>query len=108
MALAYKSLGQSAPSAASLTNLYTVPALTQAVGSSIVICNRSVATSFRLAVSPAGAAIANQHYLFYDTPIDANATEIIALGMALAATDVVRCYATLATISFLLFGVEIS
>jgi hypothetical protein len=106
MALAYKSLGQQAPVAATLTTLYTAPVM--AVGSSLVICNRGAATTVRVAVSPAGAAIANQHYLLFDAPLDANATDVLTLGIALAATDVVRVYNTLATVSFTLFGVEIS
>lgn len=106
MALAYKNLGQSAPGAASLTNLYTAPVM--AIGSSLVVCNRGPATTVRVAVSPAGAAIANQHYLLFDTPIDSNGTEVFTLGLALAPTDIVRVYNTLATVSFSLFGVEIS
>ena len=106
MALAYKVLGQQAPAATTLVALYTAPVM--AIGSSLVICNRGVAGTVRVAVSPAGAAIANQHYLLYDTPIDGNAVEPFTLGLSLAATDVVRCYASHANFSFNLFGVEVS
>jgi hypothetical protein len=109
MASAYKVLGQSAPIAATLTTLYTVPAVTETVGSSIIICNRSaVATSFRLAVRPAGAGISDEHYQYYDLPIAGNDTFIATIGMTLATTDVVSVYATLATLSFSLFGQEIT
>lgn len=104
-----KCLGQSNPSAATLTTLYTVPAATSAVGSSIVVCNRSAtATSFRIAVRPAGAAISNEHYLYYDIPILGNDTFIATIGISLATTDVVSVYATLATLSFNLFGSELT
>jgi hypothetical protein len=107
MATALKVLGQSNPGAAALTTLYTVPAATSATGSSITICNRSaVATTFRVAVRPAGAAISNEHYLYYDLPITSNDTFIATIGITLATTDVVSVYATLATLSFSLFGLE--
>lgn len=99
-------MGQQAPAATTLTTLYTAPV--QGIGSSLVICNRGAATVVRVAVSPAGAAIANQHYILYDLPLDANSTEVFTLGMAFAPTDVVRCYAGTANVSFSLFGVEIS
>lgn len=109
MATAYEVLGQSAPSAATLTTLYTVPASTEAVGSSLVVCNRSAtATEFRVAVRPAGASIADQHYLYYDLTIPGNETFIATIGMTLATTDVVSVYATLATVSFTLFGQEVT
>ena len=107
MAQTIKVLGQSSPSAATLTTLYTVPALSSTVGSSIVICNTStVATSFRVAVRPAGASISNEHYIYYDVPIAGNDTFIATVGLTLATTDVVSVYATLATLSFNLFGTE--
>ena len=107
MATALKVLGQSAPAATTLTTLYTVPGVTKTVGSSIVVCNRSsTGTYFRVAVRPAGAAIADQHYLYYDVWIPGNDTFVATIGMTLATTDVVSCYATLATLSFSLFGEE--
>lgn len=107
MATILKVLGQSNPSATTLTTLYTVPASTGTVCSSIVICNRSAtATTFRVAVRPAGAAISNEHYLYYDVTIAGNDTFIATIGITLATTDVVSVYATLATLSFNLFGQE--
>ena len=106
MADAYKVLGQSNPGAATLTTAYTVPAVTSAIISTIVVANRSVATSFRLAIRPAGAAISNEHYIAFDVAIGANETISLTLGITLATTDVVSVYATLATLSFNIFGVE--
>lgn len=107
MAITIKVLGQSAPGAASLTDLYTVPALKSTVCSSIVVCNRSAtATTFRVAVRPAGAVIANQHYLYYDVTLAGNDTFVATIGINLATTDVVSVYATLATLSFNLYGQE--
>jgi len=107
MAITIKVLGQLAPGAASLTSLYAVPALKSTVCSSIVVCNRSAtATSFRIAVQPAAAAISNEMYLYYDVTIAGNDTFIATIGITLATTDVVSVYATLATLSFSLFGQE--
>ncbi len=107
MAQTLKVLGQQNPTATTLSTLYTVPALTSTVGSSIVICNRSsVATSFRIAIRPLGASISDQHYVYYDVPIAGNDTFIATIGITLATTDVVSVYATAATLSFNLFGTE--
>jgi len=107
MGVVIKTLGQSAPSATTVTTLYTVPANTSAIGSSIVVCNRSaVATSFRIAIRPSGASISDEHYIYYDVAIGGNDTFIATIGMTLATKDVVSVYATLATLSFQLYGQE--
>ena len=109
MTTVIKVLGQLNPSANTATDLYTVPAATSAVISSITVCNRSAtATTFNIAVRPAGAAIANQHYLYYQVTLAGNDTFAATLGITLATTDVVTVLATLATLSFSMFGQEIS
>lgn len=106
MAFAYKVLGQVAPSATTLTTLYTVPASTEAVASSLVACNRGASTTIRVAVRPAGAAIDNKHYQLYDVTLPANDAIPLTLGITLEATDVVSVYAGTANVSFSLFGAE--
>ncbi len=109
MAQTYKVLGQAAPVATTLTALYTVPALTSAVASTVMVCNQSATpTTFRLSVAVAGAADTPKQYLFYDVPMAANEARGFTIGLTLATTDIVRCYATLATLSFNLFGSEIA
>ena len=109
MATIYKVLGQSAPSATTDTNLYTVPSATSAVCSTLSICNRDAATAtFRVAVRPAGATIANQHYIVYGATVAGNDSILLTLGIALAATDVVTVYSSTANTSYTLFGSEIS
>lgn len=103
-----KILGQAAPAAASLSTLYTVPALTSATASSITICNQNTAKiKFRVSVAIGGAADSSPQYIFYDVEILGNATFVATLGITLAATDVVRVYADTVAVSFNLFGVEI-
>jgi hypothetical protein len=109
MAYTYKVLAQSAPSATTNTDVYTVGAGKQAIVSTITIANRSAgAKSYRIAVRPAGATLANQHYLAYDVAIAANDTTALTLGITLTATDVVTVYASTADLSFGIFGSEIS
>lgn len=107
MADTLKVLGQSNPSATTLTTLYTVPAATTAVCSSIVVCNQAAsAGTFRVSVRVAGLAATAKQYLYYDVSIPANDTFTATIGISLAATDVVSVYASSATMSFNLFGVE--
>lgn len=108
MATTYKVLGQSAPSATTNTDLYTVPSATSAVCSTLAICNRGVSTLFRVAVRPAGATLANEHYVVYDSAISAGDAIFLTLGISLATTDVVTVYAGTANLSFSLFGSEVS
>ena len=109
MATVYKVLGQSNPTATTATTLYTVPASTSTVVSTINVCNQGASSgTFRIAVRPAGATLAAQHYLAYDTPIPANDSLALTLGVTLAATDILTVYASSGTMSFSAFGSEIS
>lgn len=104
-----KVLGQVAPAATTLTDLYTVPSSTQTVVSTLVVCNRaSTKTTFRVSVAVAGVADATNQYVYYDVSIAPNETFTGTLGMTLAATDRVRCYAGAAQLTFQVFGVEIT
>jgi hypothetical protein len=105
----YKVLGQSAPSATTNTTLETVPSATQVVVSTIAVCNRgATAATYRIAVRPAGATLANEHYIAFDASITANNSTFITVGLTLAATDVITVYASNANLSFSAFGSEIS
>jgi len=109
MAYAYKVLGQSAPSATTNTDVYTVGSGKQAIVSSLIVCNRSASpVLYRVAVRPAGAVIANQHYLAYDVTVNGSDTTILTIGVTLSATDVVTVYASTANLSFGVYGSEIS
>ena len=108
----YKILAQSAPSSTSIANVYTVPAATNTIISTLMICNRAtVNASYNIAVVPSGAAIANQHYISFNSVVPANDSIALTVGMALAATDnvVVQANTTgVNNIGFTLFGTEIS
>jgi len=105
MAETPKILAQHNPAAAGLEDMYTAPAAGYASGR-LNICNRSgTATSFRVAVAPAGAADDPKQYVAYDEAIGSNARApsiLIFMGPG----DVLRVYATLATLSFSFMGAE--
>lgn len=113
MALTYKSLGQSNPSAATATTLYTVPGSTQTILSAggVTVCNRSsTPTTFRVNIDPGGGGDSNEQYYAYDVPIGGNQTVVCpgTPGLSLGPGDLIRVYATLATLSFNASGLEIS
>ena len=109
MPTTYKVLGQSAPSATTNTTLYTVPSATSAVISTIVVANRAgTAATYRIAIRPAGATLANQHYIAFDVTVNGADSITLTLGITLAATDVITVHASTANLSFNVFGSEIT
>jgi hypothetical protein len=108
MATRYKVLGQVAPSATTDTTVYTAPAGKDTVISTIIVANRaSTNASYRIAVRPAGATLANLHYVAFDIVVTANDSTAMTLGLTLSATDVVTVRASSADVTFSLFGTEI-
>jgi len=109
MANVYKILGQVSPSATTETVLYTVPAGNAAVCSSLSICNRGTTqTTFRISISAAGGVTVNKDYLYYDVTLAGNDTFIATIGVTLATTDVIRVYSGNSSLSFQVWGTEIS
>lgn len=109
MPTSYKVLGQSNPAATTATTLYTVPASTDTVISSISIANlASSSATYRIAVRPAGATLANVHYLAYDITVGAADTTILTVGITLDTTDVITVYGSTANLVFHAYGSEIS
>jgi hypothetical protein len=118
MATNYKVLAQTGSSgntgngAATLTattntNLYTAPASTQTVVSTLVIANQAAsAATYRIGIRVAGAAVALHQYIAYDVSIAANDSTALTLGITLGAADQVFVYASAATLTFTMFGNE--
>jgi hypothetical protein len=107
--VSYKILGQAAPTAGTEVTLYTVPSATNAVGSSIVACNRSNSyTTINVSASKAGATTSNKDYIYYSLTIGAYDTFVGAVGLTLGATDVIRVSSVSGNVSFTLFGSEIT
>jgi hypothetical protein len=109
MPTVYKVLGQSAPAATTATALYTVPASTEAVISTLIVANRAAtAATYRISVRPNGATLANQHYIAYDVAVGAGDSTTLTLGITLDAADVLEVYGSTANLSFNAFGSEIT
>lgn len=109
MATTYKVLGQIAPSAASATTAYTVPSATQAIISTITVCNQnSSSASVRIAIRPDGATLEAKHYIVYDVTLAAYETIGFTFGVTADASDVVTVYSSAANCSFNVFGTEIA
>lgn len=107
MATTYKVLGQVQPSANTLTTLYTVPAASSAVVSTIVVTNLGPSsTTYRIAIRPSGAAIDNKHYIAYDISVPTLDALSLTLGITLASTDVVSVESYSGLAVFNLFGSE--
>lgn len=99
----YKVLGQSAPSAATATTLLTASSAT--IISTLNVSNLGATQdTIRIAVRPAGASLANQHYIAYGVPLAAGSVFSLQGGITLANTDVVTVYTTTGNSVFSAFG----
>lgn len=110
MAEVYKRLGASAPAATTDTSLYQVPTGKAAVVAELSVCNRGTTDAkFRIAhVDGAIASVANEDYIYYDSPITPKATiEGLLKGKALSQNDSILIYSDSADLSFLVTGAEI-
>ena len=107
MANAYKRLGSTVVVADTNTDLYTVPASTEAIVSAIVACNIGASErTFRIAIRD--GAISNDDYIYYDVSIPANDTFIVTTGFSLATGTIITVRANHADVVFSAFGTEIS
>lgn len=110
MPTTYKILGQSqVTSAGANVDLYTVPAATTTVVSTLSVNNvTGVPVLARVYLRRAGVAAAISNAIVYDAPIAANQTVPFTIGLTLAATDVITVYCNAANaLNFMAFGSEI-
>jgi len=109
MATTYKVLGQANPLAITATTLYTCPAATQTVISTITVVNQGSTTgTYRIAIRPNGATLATEQYIVYDAESTAKSTTAYTLGITIDASDVVTVLASSTDFSFNAFGSEIA
>lgn len=101
-------LGQAALAATTLTDIYTVPASTQTIVSSIFVCNRSAAArTFRISLAIGGAADTPAQYIYYDVALPKDTTFVSTTGITLNAGDKIRAYASGTNVSVNVVGVEL-
>jgi hypothetical protein len=109
MANAYKILGQIDDASANDVALYLVPASTEAIVSTIVVCNREASNNtFRIATKTDNSAVANTDYVAYDTVIAGNDTITLTLGITLGTGAEISVGASDNNVTFQAYGTEIS
>lgn len=110
MATAYKySQVQGTASTGTYATLYTTPAATEAVISSIVITNQSSsAVTVRIGLDTTAGTPGASEWLVYDAAIAGNDTVALTLGVTLDAEKYVRVSSSANTCNFTAFLSEIS
>lgn len=112
MANTYKVLALTALSATTNTDLYTVPAATSAIISAITVANSaSTAATYRLAITgsaTAASAVTVGDHVAFDVAIAANDTVSLNLGLTLEAAKKIVARSSTASVTFGVFGSEVS
>lgn len=110
MATTYKILGQVEPADTTNTDLYTVPASTEAIISTLIVSNNTATeAAFRIFVREAGATAGTENSIAYDTLINANTQAAFTLGLTLSATDIITVRSsTGGALTFSAFGSELT
>lgn len=104
--MAYKVLGQLAATTTA-TAVYTCPASTETVISTITVCNRAAASkTYKIILRPDDETLADKHYLAYDVAIAANDTVALTLGITMDANDKLYVSSSTNDLSFNVFGSE--
>lgn len=97
-------LGQSVPAAATLTDIYEVPADKKGTVE-VIACNRGGAATVRLSHAVGGAADTDAQYLLYGAGLDAGETKV-TLRFTVGPGDVLRGFSTTGTVAFNVNGIE--
>ena len=105
----FKVLGQIQSVANTFQDVYAVPAGANAIVSSINVCNQaSTSDFFRIAIRPGNTSIQAKHYAAFNTSVPPNDTVTLNLGLGLGQTDVITVFANTASVSFGIFGTEVT
>lgn len=109
----YKILGQVNPSANTQSNVYVVPAATEAVVNSIIIANQETTNvSYSVMVMPsaefAAPASNGKYFLIRGSSMPGGDTATLTLSLTLPTGAVLAANTSSGNLSFSAFGVEIS
>jgi len=90
--------------------VYTVPAGTQTVVTSIYVTNHDIVQrTYDLAVVPSGETLAVKHHIRWDFPISANDFDVVSSKLSLGAGDSIVILPSAADkIGISVFGLELS
>jgi hypothetical protein len=91
--------------------IYTVPANTSAIVSTIFVCNRGATlTTFRIAHVDNGGieSLSNEDYLYYDIQIVGNDTFASTSGISMSTGDSLVAFSPSDNLTFIAEGIEIT
>lgn len=110
MSLAYKPAQvQGTAGVTTYATLYETPAATEAVISTIVICNTASSdATYRIGLDDTAGTPAASEWLVHDASVGANDTVALTLGVCLDAGKFVRVSSSADTVTFSAFVSEIS
>jgi hypothetical protein len=110
MATAYKySQVQCTASTGTYATLYNTPSATEAVISSLVICNQSSSSvTVRVGLDTAAGTPGASEFLVYDAAVAGNDTVALTLGITMDASKYLRVSSSANTCNFSAFLSEIS
>ena len=110
MATAYKPAQvQGTGSTDTYATLYETPAATEAIVSTIVICNTAAApATYRIGLDTSAGTPGASEWLVYDATVAANDSTFLTVGASLDAGKFVRVSSSANTITFTAFVSEIS
>jgi len=106
----YKILGQSCPANTANVTLYTVPANTNTIISTLSVCNLSVNNkTYNIAAIPSGETINLKHMIASNGAVGSYDSIALTIGMTLGANDkIVIASQDANNIAFTIFGTEIT
>ena len=110
MAFTYKTLGQNRPADTNPADIYTVPAGTQTIVSSVVICNvTNTAATFSVYQRVAASSAGESNAIAFNQTIPAYSTTTIEAKLTMVATNILTVQSgTSSAITFTVNGTEIT
>lgn len=110
MATAYKPAQvQGTAGVTTYATLYEVPAATEAIVSTIVVCNTANApATYRIGLDTSAGTPGASEWLVYDATVAANDSTFLTIGASLDAGKFVRVSSSANTVTFTAFLSEIS
>ena len=110
MATTYKNARvQGTAASTTYATLYTAPADTEAVLSTIAVCNTSASSgTYRVSIMDSAGTPAAADWIVYDATIPGNDTVFLTVGLTMQETQVMRVSSSATTITFSAYISELS
>jgi len=108
----FKRLGSINPASNTQTNVYVVPAATEAVISTVTVCNQGSSNRlYSIAVMTASefnVAAPDSSFIIRDAALPASDTIILTIGLTMNSGSILTANTSNANISFNVFGSELT